>query len=135
MYGPGGYPGAYNDVYRGNTTRSYAPTEKMEEELVLHVKKALSTDECSPKQKHVRACIVYTWDIKGSGSLWNTLRSYPLVGDEVVIFKALVTIHKIINQGHPNVSIIYSMDSFYMNICGERQLFFFPLFSLSKIKV
>ncbi|KAJ3417166.1 sla2 Src-like adaptor 2 [Chytridiales sp. JEL 0842] len=109
-YSTSGYPGSYNDPYGNYSTRGYGGTtsanraviitEKMDEELASHIKKALSTDETAPKQKHVRACIVYTWDVKGSGSLWAGLRGYPMVGDEVVIFKALITIHKVVNQGH-----------------------------------
>ncbi|KNC96299.1 uncharacterized protein SPPG_08451 [Spizellomyces punctatus DAOM BR117] len=78
-------------------------TEKVEEELALHIKKALSPEETAPKQKHVRACIVYTWDIKGSGSFWMAIETFPVLGDELVTFKALITAHKVIRQGHPNV--------------------------------
>jgi hypothetical protein len=118
-YGTGGYPGSYNDPYnsgygtnRGfsnasNASRTIYATEKMDEELATHIKKALSPEETAPKQKHVRACIVYTWDVKGSGSLWVGLRGFPLLGDEVIIFKALITIHKIINQGHSAVSFAF----------------------------
>lgn len=78
-------------------------TEKVEEELALHIKKALSPEETAPKQKHVRACIVYTWDIKGSGSFWMAVQTYPVLGDELVSFKALITVHKVMRQGHPSV--------------------------------
>ncbi|KAI9098757.1 ANTH domain-containing protein [Phlyctochytrium arcticum] len=78
-------------------------TEKVEEELALHIKKALSPDETAPKQKHVRACIVYTWDLKGSGSFWMALETFPVLGDELVTFKALIMAHKVIRQGHPSV--------------------------------
>lgn len=107
------YPGSYSDSHRGSSSSSSSSslnygssklqlgTAKMEEDLSITVKKALSPDEAAPKQKHVRACILYTWDIKGSGSLWRAMQSFPMLGDEVIIFKALVTTHKIINQGHP----------------------------------
>ncbi|KAI8923771.1 I/LWEQ domain-containing protein [Entophlyctis helioformis] len=77
--------------------------EKYEEELAQAIKKALSPDEAAPKQKHVRSCILYTWDVKGAGSFWAAIKTYPMVGDEIVSFKALVTIHKVIRQGHPQV--------------------------------
>ena len=111
------YPGSYSDSHRGSSSSSSSSslnygssklqlgTAKMEEDLSITVKKALSPDEAAPKQKHVRACILYTWDIKGSGSLWRAMQSFPMLGDEVIIFKALVTTHKIINQGHPGVCI------------------------------
>ena len=69
----------------------------------MSIKKALSLDETAPKQKHVRACILYTWDVKGSGSFWQAIRSYQMLTDEIVVFKALITIHKVIRQGHPGV--------------------------------
>ena len=78
-------------------------TEKMEEELAVHIRKALSTEESAPKQKHVRACIVYTWEVKGSGSFWRAMKSFPSLGDEIVTFKLLITVHKVVRQGHPDV--------------------------------
>jgi hypothetical protein len=82
----------------------FAPgTNKQEDELALAIKKALSPEESAPKQKHVRACILYTWDVKGPGSFFNALRTYPMLADEVIAFKALITYHKVIRQGHPNV--------------------------------
>ena len=83
-------------------------TEKIEEDLVLHIKKACNADETAPKQKHVRACIVYTWDVKGSGGFWTGLKVLPLLGDEVMTFKCLITLHKVVRGGHPNVSIYIS---------------------------
>lgn len=72
-----------------------------EEELALTIKKALSNQETAPKQKHVRAMILYTWDSRGPGTLFHALHTYPILGDHVVAFKALVAYHKIIRQGHP----------------------------------
>ncbi|KAJ3079750.1 sla2 Src-like adaptor 2 [Quaeritorhiza haematococci] len=98
------YPGNANYGYGSGT--QYVPrqtTERVEEELALHIKKALTPEETAPKQKHVRACIVYTWDIKSSGSFWLCLKSQPIVGDEVMTWKALITFHKVVRGGHPNV--------------------------------
>lgn len=103
------YANQYND-----STRSYhngvpvggrpiGSSTKMEENLIMHVKKALSSEETAPKQKHVRACIVYTWDIKSSGNFWNNIKTFPIFGDEVVAFKALILIHKVIREGYPSV--------------------------------
>ncbi|KAJ3008497.1 sla2 Src-like adaptor 2 [Thoreauomyces humboldtii] len=76
-------------------------TDKLDEELSLHIKKALAPEETAPKQKHVRACILYTWDLKGSGSFWLAIQTYPMLGDELVSFKALLTTHKVMREGHP----------------------------------
>ncbi|KAG0222313.1 sla2 Src-like adaptor 2 [Actinomortierella wolfii] len=75
--------------------------EKAEAELALHIKKATNPEETAPKQKHVRACIVYTWDNRSSASVWQGFRSTPMLGDEVQTFKALISVHKIIRDGHP----------------------------------
>lgn len=66
------------------------------------VKKACSIDEVPPKRKHVRACIVYTWDHKNSRAFWNAVKIQPLQSDEVQLFKALIMIHKVLQEGHPN---------------------------------
>lgn len=50
------------------------------------------------------ACIVYTWDYRSSIALWQGFRTQPMLGDEVQTFKALISVHKIIREGHPSVS-------------------------------
>ncbi|KXN88751.1 Endocytosis protein end4 [Leucoagaricus sp. SymC.cos] len=70
-------------------------------ELVVNIKKATSPDETAPKQKHVRKCIVYTWDYHSSISFWSGLRVQPILADEVQTFKALITVHKVLQEGHP----------------------------------
>lgn len=73
--------------------------EKAEIELGEHVKKALSSAETAPKQKHVRSCIVYSWDYQSSESFWRVLKMHPLLTDQVVCYKALITIHKLLVGG------------------------------------
>ncbi|KAH9486531.1 Endocytosis protein end4 [Psilocybe cubensis] len=72
-----------------------------EAELVINIKKATSPEETAPKQKHVRKCIVYTWDYHSSISFWSGLRVQPILADEVQTFKALITVHKVLQEGHP----------------------------------
>ena len=96
--------------------------DKAEQELVINIKKATSPDETAPKQKHVRStftarltsifqsdsvteCIVYTWDYHSSISFWSGLRVQPILSDEVQTFKALITVHKVLQEGHPNVGV------------------------------
>lgn len=74
---------------------------KSEQELATNIRKATSIDETAPKRKHVRKCIVYTWDHKSSGSFWNGIKVQPIMADEVQTFKALITIHKVLQEGHP----------------------------------
>ncbi|GJJ14645.1 hypothetical protein Clacol_008911 [Clathrus columnatus] len=75
--------------------------DKAEQELTINIKKATNSDETAPKQKHVRKCIVYTWDYHSSVSIWQGLRVQPILSDEVQTFKALITVHKILQEGHP----------------------------------
>lgn len=49
-------------------------------------------------------CIVYTWDFQSSMSIWTGLRVQPILADEVQTFKALIVVHKVIQEGHKVVS-------------------------------
>ncbi|KAF1365690.1 ANTH-domain-containing protein [Lizonia empirigonia] len=76
---------------------------KQESELAINIRKATSIEEVSPKRKHVRACIVYTWDHKSSASFWQGMKVQPILADEIQTFKALITVHKVLQEGHPIV--------------------------------
>jgi hypothetical protein len=71
-----------------------------ESELAASIKKATSAEESAPKRKHVRSCIVYTWDHKSSRAFFTQLKLLPIQGDEVQLFKALITVHKVLQEGH-----------------------------------
>ncbi|KAI5959754.1 SLA2 [Candida pseudojiufengensis] len=75
---------------------------RAEVDLQSSVKKACNSDEVPPKRKHVRACIVYTWDHKNSRAFWNAVKVQPLQSNEIQLFKALIMIHKVLQEGHPN---------------------------------
>ncbi|KAL8747341.1 MAG: hypothetical protein Q9190_000769 [Brigantiaea leucoxantha] len=74
---------------------------RSENDLAINIRKATSIEESAPKRKHVRACIVYTWDHKSSQSFWAGMKVQPIVADEVQTFKALITVHKVLQEGHP----------------------------------
>ncbi|EON66276.1 hypothetical protein W97_05669 [Coniosporium apollinis CBS 100218] len=76
---------------------------KQESELATNIRKATSIEESAPKRKHVRSCIVYTWDHKSSQSFWAGMKVQPVLADEVQTFKALITVHKVLQEGHPIV--------------------------------
>ncbi|KIV83120.1 hypothetical protein PV11_05173 [Exophiala sideris] len=84
----------------GGTGRNIDMT-RSESELAVNIRKATSIEETAPKRKHVRSCIVYTWDHKSSQSFWAGLKIQPILADEVQTFKALITIHKVLQEGHP----------------------------------
>ncbi|CAI6095165.1 unnamed protein product [Clonostachys chloroleuca] len=73
---------------------------KTDQDLAINIRKATNSDEISPKRKHVRACIVYTWDHKSSQAFWAGMKVQPIMADEVQTFKALITIHKVLQEGH-----------------------------------
>lgn len=89
--------------YITNQSSKIAYQESIFSNLNAIIFKALTPDESAPKQKHVRACIVYTWDIKSSGSFWSVLKNQPILGEDIMSFKALITFHKVIKDGHPSV--------------------------------
>lgn len=55
---------------------SSADQYRSEAELAINIKKATNNDETAPKRKHVRSCIVYTWDHKSSQSFWAGMKVY-----------------------------------------------------------
>ncbi|KAI4210257.1 MAG: hypothetical protein LQ351_006856 [Letrouitia transgressa] len=86
--------------YGANTSRNVDMT-RSENDLAVNIRKATSIEESAPKRKHVRACIVYTWDHKSSQSFWAGMKVQPILADEVQTFKALITVHKVLQEGHP----------------------------------
>ncbi|PYH88890.1 cytoskeleton assembly control protein Sla2 [Aspergillus ellipticus CBS 707.79] len=76
---------------------------RTEADLAINIRKATSIEETAPKRKHVRSCIVYTWDHKSSAAFWAGMKVQPVLADEVQTFKALITIHKVLQEGHPVV--------------------------------
>ena len=76
-------------------------SSRTESDLAINIRKATSIEETAPKRKHVRSCIVYTWDHKSSMAFWAGMKVQPVMADEVQTFKALITIHKVLQEGHP----------------------------------
>ncbi|KAF8167675.1 cytoskeleton assembly control protein [Crassisporium funariophilum] len=103
MFGGGGRsrPGVFDVDEEIHYPTRPVDKEKAEHELVINIKKATSPEETAPKQKHVRKCIMYTWDYHSSISFWSGLRVQPILADEVQTFKALITVHKVLQEGHP----------------------------------
>lgn len=87
-------------MYGGSSSR-HVDLGKSENDLAINIRKATSIEETAPKRKHVRACIVYTWDHKSSQSFWAGMKVQPIAADEVQTFKALITVHKVLQEGHP----------------------------------
>ncbi|KAJ2637440.1 sla2 Src-like adaptor 2, partial [Coemansia sp. RSA 1286] len=73
---------------------------KAEQELMTSIRKATSVEETAPKRKHVRNMIVFTWDYKTSMPIWESMKAQPLRADEVQCYKAIISLHKVIREGH-----------------------------------
>ncbi|KIW14232.1 hypothetical protein PV08_07014 [Exophiala spinifera] len=91
---------SYPALAGGGTGRNI-DLSKTESDLAVNIRKATSIEETAPKRKHVRSCIVYTWDHKSSVSFWAGMKVQPILADEVQTFKALITVHKVLQEGHP----------------------------------
>ncbi|EDO18774.1 hypothetical protein Kpol_1028p49 [Vanderwaltozyma polyspora DSM 70294] len=74
-------------------------------DLQRAIKKACTVDEEAPKRKHVRACILYTWDHHSSKEFFQILKNGNYMNDEIQLFKMLILIHKVIQEGHPSALI------------------------------
>ena len=100
---------------------------RAELDLEKSIRKACSIEETAPKRKHVRACIVYTWDHKSARAFFNTLKVQPLAQDEIQLFKALITMHKVLQEGHQSALIeaiknrdwIESLGRIYAGVSGN----------------
>ncbi|KAI8868536.1 cytoskeleton assembly control protein [Ramicandelaber brevisporus] len=75
---------------------------KEDEKLLTAVRKACSTEEVSPKHKHVRTCIVYTHNFKTAAPFFLALTSLPLNYDEIQCWKSLIVVHKVVRDGDPS---------------------------------
>ncbi len=51
---------------------------KSDRDLAINIQKATNSDETAPKRKHVRSCIVYTWDYKSCAPFWAGMKVYVL---------------------------------------------------------
>ena len=91
---------SYGGGYASGGSRNI-DLSRSESDLATTIRKATSIEETAPKRKHVRSCIVYTWDHKSSTSFWAGMKVQPVMADEVQTFKALITIHKVLQEGHP----------------------------------
>lgn len=115
---------AYSGAYSGHQASRNVNLGKSESELANNIRKATSIEEAAPKRKHVRSCIVYTWDHKSSASFWAGMKVQPILADEVQTFKALITIHKVLQEGHPTSirdgqANVQWLDSLARSVGGE----------------
>ena len=56
---------------------------------------------------------MYTWDYHSSVSFWSGLKVQPIFVDEVQTFKALITVHKVLQEGHPVVRVVHHISAYF----------------------
>lgn len=78
--------------------------DRTDQELAINIKKATNNDEISPKRKHVRACIIYTWDHKSSQAFWAGIKVYVRQDYPGGLFAMLNCSCAIVNLSSPTKS-------------------------------
>jgi hypothetical protein len=69
------------------------------------VMKASKNKAVPPKHKHERNIIIESWNERGATLIYAELFKRPLGQKDVVAYKVLVVIHKLLREGHPQVII------------------------------
>lgn len=74
------------------------------ENMETIVRKSTSSKKAEPpKRKHVRSIIVETWNNTGGNDFLYELFRRQLETNEIICWKALVTVHTVLIEGHPKV--------------------------------
>lgn len=94
--------------------------KRIEVTLAEHVKKALTTAETAPKQKHIRECILYCWEHRSCADFWVNLKMQPIIHDPLGAFKALIVIHKLLMGGPPVVLAESYRERQFLDTCIRR---------------
>lgn len=76
--------------------------EKFERDQSEAIGKAVNNVESAVKEKHIRSAIIGTWHEKGASIFWNSLGRMPLPSQVIMCWKAMLLIHKLLREGHPN---------------------------------
>uniref|UniRef100_A0A3B4F6W4 Huntingtin-interacting protein 1-related protein-like n=1 Tax=Pundamilia nyererei TaxID=303518 RepID=A0A3B4F6W4_9CICH len=69
--------------------------------------KAVTTAETPPKDKHVRNIIMGTHKEGGATAFWSYVLNLPLSSNSIVSWKFCYLVHKILRDGHRNVSSVF----------------------------
>lgn len=92
------------------------------ENMETIVRKATSSKKVEPpKRKHVRSIIVETWNHAGANDFLYELFRRQLETNEIVCWKALITVHTVLLEGHPKVEFI----SYFLNNQKKRSKLIF----------
>uniref|UniRef100_A0A672LPX1 Huntingtin-interacting protein 1-like n=1 Tax=Sinocyclocheilus grahami TaxID=75366 RepID=A0A672LPX1_SINGR len=77
-------------------------------QLAVSINKAINTQEIAVKEKHARNILFF----KGAHTFWLAVNRLPLSSNAVLCWKFCHVFHKLLRDGHPNVST-YSLASHF----------------------
>eukprot|EP00126_Sphaerothecum_destruens_P008824 Sdes_comp20357_c3_seq1m14141 len=80
-------------------------SKKFEEQQEEALSKACSKEEVAPKPKHIRSAVITTWTHSSGHIFWECLKMLPLGTHQIMCWKALITIHELLHDGHPTVIV------------------------------
>uniref|UniRef100_A0A672RV14 Huntingtin-interacting protein 1-like n=1 Tax=Sinocyclocheilus grahami TaxID=75366 RepID=A0A672RV14_SINGR len=81
-------------------------------QLAVSINKAINTQEIAVKEKHARNILLY----KGAHTFWLAVNRLPLSSNAVLCWKFCHVFHKLLRDGHPNVS---TRSVFFLPSCSS----------------
>uniref|UniRef100_A0A672RU64 Huntingtin-interacting protein 1-like n=1 Tax=Sinocyclocheilus grahami TaxID=75366 RepID=A0A672RU64_SINGR len=86
--------------------------ENFERSQAVSINKAINTQEIAVKEKHARNILLY----KGAHTFWLAVNRLPLSSNAVLCWKFCHVFHKLLRDGHPNVS---TRSVFFLPSCSS----------------
>uniref|UniRef100_A0A673KBN8 Huntingtin-interacting protein 1-like n=1 Tax=Sinocyclocheilus rhinocerous TaxID=307959 RepID=A0A673KBN8_9TELE len=84
----------------GGANSLEAEKENFERSQAVSINKAINTQEIAVKEKHARNILLF----KGAHTFWLAVNRLPLSSNAVLCWKFCHVFHKLLRDGHPNVS-------------------------------
>lgn len=77
--------------------------ENFEKSQAVSISKAINSQECPVKEKHVRSLIIGTFHEKGAHTFWGLVMKLPLQENPIVCWKCCHVVHKLLREGYHRV--------------------------------
>ncbi|EEC19305.1 huntingtin interacting protein, putative [Ixodes scapularis] len=77
--------------------------ENFEKSQAISISKAVNSQECPVKEKHVRSTIIGTFHEKGAHTFWSIVLKLPLQENPIVCWKFCHVVHKLLREGYHRV--------------------------------
>ncbi|CAN7938158.1 unnamed protein product, partial [Ixodes hexagonus] len=74
--------------------------ENFEKSQAISISKAINSQECPVKEKHVRSTIIGTFHEKGAHTFWSIVLKLPLQENPIVCWKFCHVVHKVLREGY-----------------------------------